>query len=64
MKAKSKLWVVFEVSYIVDKKSVNRVLNRALILKKIVGKTVLPIVIRKEYIVPVEEIEKRRVIAL
>ncbi len=69
LKAKSKdkkdeVWVVFEVSYVVDKKDVERALNRALILKKVVGKTVIPIVIGKEYTIPVEEIEEKGVIAL
>ncbi len=69
LKAKSKdnkedVWVVFEVSYVVDKKDVDRALNRALILNKVVEKIVIPIVIGKEYTIPVEEIEEKGVIAL
>ncbi len=69
LKAKSKdkkqdLWVVFEVSYVVDEKDVNRALNRALILKKIVKDSVLPVVIGKDYAIPLKEIEEKGVIAL
>ena len=61
---KEDVWVVFEVSYVVNGKDVRRALKRAIILKKVVGKPVLPIVVGKEYAIPRKEIEEAGVIAL
>ena len=58
------VWIVFEVSYVIDKHDIERARKRAAIFQKVVDKDVLPAVVGEEYVISKEQIEKQGIVAI
>jgi len=58
------MWLVFEASFVVDKRDIERARDRAIILRRAVGKPVVAVVIGQKYAVSREYAEEQGVIAL
>ncbi len=64
IKSGEEMWVVIDACRVVEEEDVRKVKKKAEILQKIVGETVVPVVVGREFAVPEQEIEKMGVVAI